>query len=384
MARTTTLSLSTLALAVSSVRALPSTNNAPKVIARGDATVGRFTVPAFAVNQTNTNVRARHTSVVDVGANWYIQAWIGTPGEPFYLLADSGAPNLSIESTLLPPEAQGDVPKYDPSKSSTAQQEPGYTYSECFGSGYCDNGVVYRDVFTVGQIAVTNMHIMVQTNNTEKSYGIRSGNLGLNIDRKGMVTEPNRLPTWFETIIPSLDEPLWTVDWHRSTQTGQFQFGFIDSSKYVGDIAYGPVTTDGGLWTIEVQGVGAGYDDANFHNKKFEVVVDTGTGGGTISRAVADLYWRGVPNAKWDDGWDNYLYPCDQILPDFVIQLADGRKIGIPDEALRWKGENGWCATVLAVGGEDNTLWGGNWIQNFFVVFDWGNSRVGFARKSSY
>lgn len=140
-----------------------------------------------------------------IGPSWYIQAWIGTPGEPFYLLADSGAPNLSIESTLLPPEAQGDVPKYDPSKSSTAQQEPGYTYSECFGSGYCDNGVVYRDVFTVGQIAVTNMHIMVQTNNTEKSYGIRSGNLGLNIDRKGMVTEPNRLPTWFETIIPSLD-----------------------------------------------------------------------------------------------------------------------------------------------------------------------------------
>jgi aspergillopepsin I len=301
------------------------------------------------------------------------------------------------------------VPKYDPTKSSTAQQIPGMTYSECFGSGYCDNGIVYRDVFTVGQIGIRGMPIMVQTNNTAKSYGIRSGNLGLNIDRKGMTTRPNRLPTWFETVMPHLDgekapplpvptlvrrrdanffrslpAPLWTVDWHNSTQSGQFQFGWIDSSKYVGEIAYGALATTGGLWTIQVQGVGAGYADAKFHAKKFQVVVDTGTSGGTISRAVADLYWRGVPNSRWDAAWNNYLYPCAQVLPDFVIKLADGRKVGIPDEGLRWKGENGWCATKLAVGGNDDTLWGARWIQNFFVVFDWGNSRVGLAKKSRY
>ncbi|KAK4125519.1 hypothetical protein N657DRAFT_678627 [Parathielavia appendiculata] len=111
-----------------------------------------------------------------------------------------------------------------------------------------------------------------------------------------MWTQPTRLPTWFETIIPLLD---------------------------------------GGLWTIQVQGVCAGYGDAKFHEKKFQVAVDSGSGGGTISRAVANLYWCGVPNSKWDDGCNNYLYPCGQVLPDFVSKLADGRKVGIPDEGLR-------------------------------------------------
>jgi hypothetical protein len=81
----------------------------------------------------------------------------------------------------------------------------GYTYSECFGSGYCDNGVVYTDIFTVGQIAYEGMPIMVQTDNNSPSNGIRSGNLGLNIDPAGMSTEPSRLPSYFQTIMPSLD-----------------------------------------------------------------------------------------------------------------------------------------------------------------------------------
>lgn len=81
----------------------------------------------------------------------------------------------------------------------------GYSYSECFGSGYCDNGVVYTDRFTIGQITCDAMPIMVQTNNTSPSNGIRSGNLGLNIDYGGMTTEPKRLPTYFQHLLPSLD-----------------------------------------------------------------------------------------------------------------------------------------------------------------------------------
>jgi aspergillopepsin I len=89
--------------------------------------------------------------------------------------------------------------------SSTAKQMQDYSYSECFGSGYCDNSVVYTDIFAVGQIAYEGMPIMVQTNNTSPSNGVRSGNLGLNIDPKGMSTEPKRLPSYFRHIMPFLD-----------------------------------------------------------------------------------------------------------------------------------------------------------------------------------
>jgi aspergillopepsin I len=143
------------------------------------------------------------------------------------------------------------------------------------------------------------------------------------------------------------------------------------------------VTTTGGEWTIQVQGVQAGYDDSKLNPFKFQIMIDTGSGGGSISRQVADLYWREVPNAVWSDAWDNYLYPCGQTLPDFVIQLANGVKVGIPDAGLRWKGENGMCATMLAIGNDNDVLWGQAFIEKYFIIFDWGNQMVGMAKKSS-
>ena len=181
---------------------------------------------------------------------------------------------------------------------------------------------------------------------------------------------------------PAPIAPLWTVDFRASTGTGQFEFGFIDESKYTGTMAYGPITTTGGLWTVEIAGIGAGYDDANFKPYPFQVAFDTGTGDGQISRAVADLYWSQVEGAVWNDAWDNYLYPCTTELPDFVVQLADGNRVGIPKEGLFWKeGDDGMCATMLGIGDSDDTLWGQSWIEHWFVVFDWGNNRLGVANK---
>lgn len=203
--------LSLGALSLSAVHALPGGSAQPRarLVSRGASTPGRITMPVVKLAAHSNGQNAAKdgwTSRVDVGAQWFIPAWIGTPGKQFYFLGDSGAPNLSIESTLEPKDHQGDIPLYDPSQSSTAKQLDGYTYSECFGSGYCDNGVVYTDIFTVGQIALEGMPIMVQTNNTSPTSGtIRSGNLGLNIDPNGMTTQPNRLPTYFQQIMPYLE-----------------------------------------------------------------------------------------------------------------------------------------------------------------------------------
>lgn len=89
-----------------------------------------------------------------------------------------------------------------------------------------------------------------------------------------------------------------------------------------------------------------------------------------------------MPNSVWDDAWDNYLYPCSQTLPDFVVQLADGNRVGIPSAGLYSKtGDNGMCVTMLAIADGDDTLWGQAWIEKWFVIFDWGNNRLGVANK---
>jgi hypothetical protein len=69
----------------------------------------------------------------------------------------------------------------------------------------CDNGVVYTDVFTVGQLALVGMPILAMTSSSTPSNGISSGVLGMNFDKNGMTTSPNRLQTYFATIMPYLD-----------------------------------------------------------------------------------------------------------------------------------------------------------------------------------
>jgi aspergillopepsin I len=154
-----------------------------------------------------------------------LPAVIGTPGQAYHLLPDSGSPNLSIESVLEPKAQQGNSPKYDPSQSSAAKQLAGYTYSECFGSGYCDNGVVYTDVFQVGDIAVANMPIMVETGNNHPSDGDgrRSGTLGLNFDKNGMTTAPRRLGSYFQSIMLYLDG--WSFACHERVE-GDADLGY--------------------------------------------------------------------------------------------------------------------------------------------------------------
>jgi hypothetical protein len=36
---------------------------------------------------------------------------------------------------------------------------------------------------------------------------------------------------------------------------------------------------------------------------------------------------------------------------------------------------------MLAIADGNDTLWGQAWIEKFFVIFDWGNNRLGVASK---
>ena len=139
--------------------------------------------------------------------SWFIPVTIGTPPQSFLFLGDSGSVNVAVGSTLLPPDRQRGGPKYNPSKSSTARQVDGYTYQSCFASSYCSHGLVYEDVFTVGDLTVSNMHIGVQTNNSSPSPddSSRSGTLGLDFDKNGQTTKPQKVPSWLPAVMPLLE-----------------------------------------------------------------------------------------------------------------------------------------------------------------------------------
>ena len=179
-------------------------------------------------------------------------------------------------------------------------------------------------------------------------------------------------------------EGLWTADYHRNTSKGTYDFGFIDKSKYNGEIGYTPVTSEHGPngWTIETSG--QELSDGTFDSRGWSVTLDTGTHGSTVPHFVGQKYFSNVKGSKYDKTRNEFTYPCSEKLPDFTFGIGNSFRGTIAASYL----ENGsidggsTCVTKMQVGNKDNLLiWGQTFIEALFVVFDWDNKRVGFANK---
>lgn len=176
--------------------------------------------------------------------------------------------------------------------------------------------------------------------------------------------------------------PVFTVDFHKSTSRGTFDFGRIESTKYVGDIFYASVVPDnGGLWVVPISGI---VIRSTFVKLSFNVLIDTGNRNGfEIPRWALDRYFGQIPDVVWNDYWSTYYFPCNHPLPDLILGVGDTGKVRISGRAIEIFEEDARgdrCRCNLHEGGG----WGKQIIELLFVVFDYGNRRVGLAEKSSY
>jgi aspergillopepsin I len=58
---------------------------------------------------------------------------------------------------------------------------------------------------------------------------------------------PRAQTTWFDTVKSQLDAPLFAVTLKHQAP-GSYDFGFIDQSKFKGDLAYTRIDSSEGFW----------------------------------------------------------------------------------------------------------------------------------------
>lgn len=172
------------------------------------------------------------------------------------------------------------------------------------------------------------------------------------------------------------------TDFHKSTSKVTFDFGAIDRNKYVGEISYASVVADnGGQWIIPISGVLIG---KTFWKLSFNVLIDTGNPDSLeISRWALDYHSAQIPHAIWISDVGTYSFPCDFPLPDLILGVGDPGRVRIRGnftETFKVDENANICRSNL----HDGSAWGKNIIELLFVVFDYGNRRVGLAQKSSY
>jgi hypothetical protein len=163
------------------------------------------------------------------------------------------------------------------------------------------------------------------------------------------------------------------------------EFGFINSSRYIGNISYTPVTiipgSGGGFWAFNWTGFAIGSQKFNYTN--IQVMTDTGGTIINLPRSIAYSYYQQVKGATLNnDG--TFSFPCTAELPSFTFGVGKSGRMVIPGKHLNFgQLSDGLCLAAIQ---EDSNERGYVYmtlpfLTALFVVHDYGAMQMGFANR---
>ena len=301
-------------------------------------------------------------------------------GQTLNLDFDTGSSDLWVFSSELPASDQTGHNIYTP--GSSAQLLNGETWSITYGDQSSASGNVYTDTVDVGGTTVTNQAVeAAQTVSAEFVSGGNDGLLGLGFSSINTVT-PDKQNTFFTNAESNLDAPLFTANLKKG-EPGNYNFGYIDSSEYTGQISYTTVDNSQGFWgyTTDSYTVAGG----SAVTGSIQSIADTGTTLLLVDDSVVSAYYgqvQGSSNSQSDGG---YIFPCSATLPD--ISFTIGSYTGtVPGSYINYApaSESGSCfGGVQSNSGIGFSIFGDIWLKSQFVVFDdaSGGPQLGYAAK---
>jgi hypothetical protein len=239
-------------------------------------------------------------------------------GQTINVALDSGSADLWVFSTQLPARSRVGHQAYNPSLSQTFKTMPGAKFSIVYGDGTSASGTVGTDTVDVGGAIVTNQAVQMATSVSPAFVQDTnlSGLLGLGFSQLSTV-KPTKQKTFFENVMPSLAQPLFTADLPKNG-VGAYEFGRIDDTKYVGRLSWIPADTSKGFWQVSTTGFRVGNGQTKL--PVAQVIVDTGTTLMLVSKEFSDGYYSHVPGALRTAG--GMAFPCNATLPDILLDVG--------------------------------------------------------------
>ncbi|KAF9520575.1 hypothetical protein BS47DRAFT_1311535 [Hydnum rufescens UP504] len=310
------------------------------------------------------------------GIAWHGNVDIGTPPVTFKIDFDTGSSDLLVPSSSC--SSCGSHTRYNPSASSTSS-DLGKTFSLQYGDGSTASGEQFTDTVTVAGLTATNQPLGSATTYSS-SLGRQPSDGLMGLAFPSLSSYP--ATPFFNTLIEE-----------RVVSAGQFAFklassgsslflGGADSSLYTGSINWNPVTVQG-YWQIALDAVSTGSSQPV---TGVSSIIDSGT---TLiigdSQNVAAFYAAipGSQDASQTAGPGFYTYPCSSN-PSVSLRfggiaypvLLSAFNLGPVSE-----GSSDCIGGVVSQQSGGTGLWivGDVFMQGVYTVFDFDNSRVGFA-----
>jgi cathepsin D len=315
---------------------------------------------------------------------YYGQVQIGTPGQTFLVLFDTGSSNLWVPSTSC--TNCGAHNKYNSSASSTYVAN-GTAFHIQYGTGSL-KGYLSSDILTVGNLKarVTFGEATDEPGETFKEAKF-DGIFGLayrsisedDVDPPFYVYEQNGM----------LTQDLFTFYLQSDDQDdGELLIGDIDETHYTGKLWATPIIHET-YYMIAMKG-------ATMNGKSItsvtKAIVDSGTS--TLVGPTTDVANIAKAVGATEVSKGEYEVPCSATLPDLYFQLGSGSQTStFKISGETWKievCELHTCSCLMGILGMDippadgGPFWilGDVFMRDWFTVFDIGNFSLAFAAAS--
>ena len=193
-------------------------------------------------------------------------------------MLDTRSADFWVFSSQLPAEAVVGHRVYNLTRSPSFRTIPGATFEINYFDGTHASGNVGSDTVDAEGATVIQQAVQLATtlsSNLTKDTAT-NGILCLGFSEASSV-KPTKPKTFFENIMPTFTEPLFTADPDNDI-VGVYEFGRIDSTKFTGSLSWIPINKASGHWHFTTAGFAV--DKGMKEWKKVaavQAVADTGT-----------------------------------------------------------------------------------------------------------
>jgi hypothetical protein len=249
-------------------------------------------------------------------------------GQTLNLDFDSGSSDLWVFNTQLSAAANMGRTPFDPTRSQTFKMIQGASFSVSYGDGSGAAGNVGTDTVDIGGATVAAQAVELATSVSRSFVRDSSSNglVGLAFSKLNTV-KPQKQKTFFDNVMPSLAQPLFTADL-RKNAVGAYEFGRIDTTKFTGSMAWIPINTTLGFWQFGTSKFAVG-NGAAAEITPGQAIADTGTtlllaSPHTVSGYYSKVQCPGNPQvcAVDDPEVGGFTFPCNAQLPDLMLDVG--------------------------------------------------------------
>lgn len=344
------------------------------------STPGRSTNPekrsnTFSISTAETPEATNSVGIDQDGSDisYFVEANIGSNGDPVYLLCDTGAGSTWIMGSDCSSTACKDHTTWSP-KGSKTYAATGETFSIAYGTGSVA-GSLAQDSISIASVKITMDFGVADVTSDDFTHFAFDGILGLSMANG---STDNFISTLKQDKVLSAN--VFGVALNRNSDgcanTGELTFGGTNLSKYSGDVTYTAVNlAAGGDWAIAMDNVGYNGDKAGVTGRL--AYIDTGTTYAFAPAADVAALHKLIPGAASKDSV-TYTAPCDSDQAIVVTFSGVDHEISAKDW-LSAPSTSGVCTSNI-YGREAVTgawLLGAVFLKNVYTVFDVDASQVG-------